>query len=346
MVDVVEQFAPLNRSSSDRFMWNLICMRADRLVAILNLLQVRGQVTALEVSEELEVSERTARRDLEALGQAGVPIYSLQGRNGGWRLAGGGKTDLSGLTAEETRALVPGRRPVLGRRRRPCAPRCASSCARCPNRSARRPTRRASASCSTAGWDGDAPRHRPHAAPARRGAAVRRRRSAGVARLRGPRRVGDDAHHRSARPRVEGRALVPRRQHRRRACARSASTASSRMTETGRAAWSGPTASTSTTRGNSSPTSSRRSACRSSPSRRSTPTCCRSRAGCSARACASAHRRRRPRQRRDPRPPRARAVGRNRRPRRRHRSPLPRRSPRRPRRNGQQLVALYGIMTA
>ena len=80
-------------------------MRADRLVAILNLLQVRGQVTATEVAEELEVSERTARRDLEALGQAGVPIYSLQGRNGGWRLAGGGKTDLSGLTAEETRAL-------------------------------------------------------------------------------------------------------------------------------------------------------------------------------------------------------------------------------------------------
>ncbi len=80
-------------------------MRADRLVAILNLLQVRGQVTALEVSEELEISERTARRDLEALGQAGIPIYSLQGRNGGWRLAGGGKTDLSGLTAEETRAL-------------------------------------------------------------------------------------------------------------------------------------------------------------------------------------------------------------------------------------------------
>ena len=80
-------------------------MRADRLVAILNLLQVREQVTALEISEELEVSERTARRDLEALGQAGVPIYSLQGRNGGWRLAGGGKTDLSGLTAEETRAL-------------------------------------------------------------------------------------------------------------------------------------------------------------------------------------------------------------------------------------------------
>ncbi|HVF13566.1 MAG TPA: YafY family protein [Acidimicrobiales bacterium] len=80
-------------------------MRADRLVAILLLLQSRGQVTAAQVAEELEVSERTARRDLEALGMAGLPIYSTQGRNGGWRLAGGGRTDLSGLTAAEARAL-------------------------------------------------------------------------------------------------------------------------------------------------------------------------------------------------------------------------------------------------
>lgn len=80
-------------------------MRADRLVAILLMLQARGQVTAAEVAEELEVSERTARRDLDALGVAGLPIYSRQGRNGGWRLAGGGRTDLSGLTASEARAL-------------------------------------------------------------------------------------------------------------------------------------------------------------------------------------------------------------------------------------------------
>ncbi len=80
-------------------------MRADRLVAILLMLQARGQVTAAQVAEELEVSERTARRDLDALGVAGLPIYSTQGRNGGWRLAGGGRTDLSGLTASEARAL-------------------------------------------------------------------------------------------------------------------------------------------------------------------------------------------------------------------------------------------------
>ena len=80
-------------------------MRADRLVAILLMLQAKGRITAADVAEELEVSERTARRDLEALGMAGLPVYSTQGRNGGWQLAGGGRTDLSGLSAAEARAL-------------------------------------------------------------------------------------------------------------------------------------------------------------------------------------------------------------------------------------------------
>lgn len=80
-------------------------MRADRLVATLLLLQARGRVTASEVAEELEVSERTARRDLEALSMAGIPVYSQAGRGGGWSLLGGARTDLSGLTAAEARTL-------------------------------------------------------------------------------------------------------------------------------------------------------------------------------------------------------------------------------------------------
>lgn len=80
-------------------------MRADRLVATLLLLQARGRVTAAEVAAELEVSRRTARRDLEALSMAGVPIYSQPGRGGGWQLLGGARTDLSGLTGAEARTL-------------------------------------------------------------------------------------------------------------------------------------------------------------------------------------------------------------------------------------------------
>ena len=80
-------------------------MRADRLVAALLILQSKGRVTAAELARELEVSERTARRDLEGLALAGVPVYSQPGRGGGWELVGGARTDLSGLTADETRAL-------------------------------------------------------------------------------------------------------------------------------------------------------------------------------------------------------------------------------------------------
>lgn len=81
-------------------------MRADRLVATLLLLQARGTVTAREVAEELEVSERTARRDLDALSVAGIPVYSKQGRGGGWMLIGGATTDLTGLRSAEARALL------------------------------------------------------------------------------------------------------------------------------------------------------------------------------------------------------------------------------------------------
>ncbi|MFJ3910775.1 helix-turn-helix transcriptional regulator [Streptomyces vinaceus] len=80
-------------------------MRADRLVATLLFLQERGRVTVPEVAAELEVSERTARRDLEALAASGIPVYSQRGRGGGWSLVGGARTDLTGLTADEIRAL-------------------------------------------------------------------------------------------------------------------------------------------------------------------------------------------------------------------------------------------------
>lgn len=80
-------------------------MRADRLVATLLLMQARGRVTAAELAEELEISVATARRDLEALSAAGIPVYPQPGRGGGWSLLGGARTDLSGLSANEAQAL-------------------------------------------------------------------------------------------------------------------------------------------------------------------------------------------------------------------------------------------------
>ena len=81
-------------------------VRADRLVAIVLLLQVHGRMSASEIAERLETSERTIRRDLDALCVAGVPLYPQRGRGGGWSLLGGHRIDLSGLTADEAQSLL------------------------------------------------------------------------------------------------------------------------------------------------------------------------------------------------------------------------------------------------
>ena len=54
-------------------------MRADRLLSLMMLLQTRRQMTAEELSVELEVSKRTIYRDIEVLSIAGVPVYASGG---------------------------------------------------------------------------------------------------------------------------------------------------------------------------------------------------------------------------------------------------------------------------
>src|SRR5713226_181059 len=80
-------------------------MRADRLLSILMLLQTKGRMTAHDLAIQLEVSERTIYRDLDALSIAGIPVYTERGPGGGCSLVDGYQTRLTGLTEAEIRAL-------------------------------------------------------------------------------------------------------------------------------------------------------------------------------------------------------------------------------------------------
>ena len=81
-------------------------MRADRLLSIMLLLQSRGKMTARELAEALEVSERTIYRDIDGLCIAGVPVYSESGHGGGYGLVDDYRTPLTGLSRAELQALM------------------------------------------------------------------------------------------------------------------------------------------------------------------------------------------------------------------------------------------------
>jgi predicted DNA-binding transcriptional regulator YafY len=89
-------------------------MRADRLVAMLLLLQHRKKWTARALANKLEVSPRTILRDVEALSIAGIPISAAGGRGGGIALDEHYRVTLTGLKETEIQTfMLTGNVPLL-----------------------------------------------------------------------------------------------------------------------------------------------------------------------------------------------------------------------------------------
>ncbi|MEK4197623.1 YafY family protein [Paenibacillus sp. FSL L8-0493] len=59
-------------------------MRVDRLLSMLLIISGKGTVTGKELAEHFEVSLRTIYRDIEKLGEAGIPVASSSGKGGGY----------------------------------------------------------------------------------------------------------------------------------------------------------------------------------------------------------------------------------------------------------------------
>jgi len=83
-------------------------------MSVLLLLQARGQVTERELAEQLEVSQRTIHRDLEALSAARIPVSAVRGAQGGWQLEKGWRTHVPSLDESELRALLMAQPRTLG----------------------------------------------------------------------------------------------------------------------------------------------------------------------------------------------------------------------------------------
>ena len=81
-------------------------MHESRLFKIIYHLLNKGSTTATELAKKLEVSVRTIYRDIDALSEAGVPIYAEAGRNGGIYLMSDFILDKTMLSESEKKDLL------------------------------------------------------------------------------------------------------------------------------------------------------------------------------------------------------------------------------------------------
>jgi len=81
-------------------------MKIDRLLGIIIYLLNRNVASSQALAEKFEVSQRTIQRDMDAINQAGIPIISYKGANGGYGIAEGYRMDRQLTSSEDYRNII------------------------------------------------------------------------------------------------------------------------------------------------------------------------------------------------------------------------------------------------
>ncbi len=81
-------------------------MKESRLFQILYYILEKGRVTAPELADKFEVSVRTIYRDIDWISNAGIPIYTVQGKGGGLEIDSSFILNKSILTDAEREQIV------------------------------------------------------------------------------------------------------------------------------------------------------------------------------------------------------------------------------------------------
>lgn len=87
-------------------------MKIERLLSIITYLLNRDVVTGKYLAEKYEVSERTIQRDIDSINMAGIPVVSLRGASGGYKILDSYRLSKQTATGEDIETLLMGLRSI------------------------------------------------------------------------------------------------------------------------------------------------------------------------------------------------------------------------------------------
>ena len=81
-------------------------MKINRMLEIIIILISEGEIKAKDLAERFSCTTKTIYRDVEYIKEAGIPIISEKGRNGGFKIGAGVSKDKGRLSLKDQHAII------------------------------------------------------------------------------------------------------------------------------------------------------------------------------------------------------------------------------------------------